>query len=124
MLKKVSTIFLLVIATIFFLVLGMNEWIMTSIYGEEFLPASTALVILVAASGVSAVFFWSTSLIFSLGRVDVRLKAYLLALVLGGSVAWFLIPAYGATGLAIAMLLAVTIMQSIFVVVCRSALRE
>jgi O-antigen/teichoic acid export membrane protein len=123
MLKKISSMLALVTAVIFFLVLVMNEWIMTFIYGEEFLPASTALVILVAASGVSAALFWSTSLIFSLGRVDVRLKAYLLALVVGGSVAWLLIPLYGATGLAIAMLLAVIIMQGIFVFVCRSALR-
>jgi|SRR3989344_981591 len=123
MLKKVSSMFALVIAAIFVLVLGMNEWIMTFIYGEEYLPASTTLTILVAASGVSAVFFWSTSLIFSLGRVDVRLKAYLLALILGGSIAWLLIPSYGATGLAIAMLLAVMIVQGIFVLVCRNALR-
>lgn len=124
MLKKVSSMLALVTATIFLLVLGANERIITFIYGEEFLPASTALVILVAASGVSAVLFWSTSLIFSLGRVNARLQAYLLALVLGGSVAWLLIPLYGATGLAIAMLVAVIIIQGVIVLVCRNALRK
>lgn len=123
MLTRMSTIIACMAAGMLAVALVAGGRLTTLVYGEEYRPASTAFSILVAAAGVGAVLFWSTSLIMSLGRVDARLKAYLAALVVGASTAWFLIPQYGATGLAIAMLAAIVVMQGILVFVCRLELR-
>lgn len=123
MLRKVSGLLICLILPIFAVSLLFNKEILTLIYGDEYRPAALSFTILVAASGIGAVFFWSTSLIFSLGRVDVRLKAYLLALILGGTLAYLLTPVYGAAGLAIAMLVAVAALHTLFVYMSTRSLR-
>ena len=123
MLKKVTSLLACLIVPIFTIALVLGEWIMTFIYGNEYRPAAISFVILLAAAGISAIFFWSTSLIFSLGRVDVRLKAYLLSLLVGGTLAYLLTPVYGATGLAVSLLVAVAIQLLMFLSVSVRSLR-
>lgn len=124
MLGRVTALLGGLVAGIFLLALLFGEWLLTFAYGEDYRPAAPALRVLVAAAGLGAALFWSTSLIVSLGRVDARLRAYLLALAVSGSLAWVLVPAWGATGLAAAMLAAIVIMQGVFVTVCLRGLRD
>lgn len=124
MLKKISGALGAVIMAIFLVALAVSGWLLPAIYGPEFGPASTAFTILVAAAGIGASLFWSTSLIVSLGRVNARLRAYLAALFVSAPLAWFLVPTLGATGLAMAMLAAIVTMQSVLVTVCRLELRR
>lgn len=113
-----------VVSVFFVLALLFGTPLMTFVYGDAYRPAATALIVLVAAAGLGAVFFWSTSLIISLGRVDARLRAYVAALLVSGSIAWVLVPDYGATGLAVAMLAAIVVMQGMFVFVCLRVLGQ
>lgn len=118
MLGKVTTVLGALVILLFALAVPFGEQLMVLVYGQDFQPAAKALLLLVAAAGIGASFFWSPSLIISLGRVDARLRAYLAALGVSGAVAWWLVPGYGATGLGAAMLCAVLVMQGVFVAVC------
>lgn len=124
MLKRTTVAIAAIVVVIFLLALLFGERILTFLYGDDYRPAAAALLLLVAAAGIGAIVFWSTSLIISLGRVDARLRGYLAALILSGSVAWLLVPTSGATGLAVAMLTAIFVLQAVFVPVCLRALRD
>jgi O-antigen/teichoic acid export membrane protein len=124
MLRRITLLFGALFTGVFLVALVAGRPVMVMVYGEEFRPAGTALLVLVAAAGIGAALFWSTSLIVSLGRVDARLRGYLAALAASAALAWWLVPAMGATGLAVAMLAAIVIMQSVFVWVCDGELRR
>ena len=82
----------------------INEWLITSLFGNEYLEAANPYLVLICNSFLMVVFFWRRALIQSLGLVKIRFFVKLVALVCGASIAYVLIPSMGATGLAIGLL--------------------
>jgi O-antigen/teichoic acid export membrane protein len=101
----------------------ISEWMITLIYGIDYQAGTLPFVILLVAGVVSTLLFWSTPIIFSLGRVDIRLKAYLAALALGLSLGYPLGLHYGATGISIALCVSIIFIHAVFLRVAIKELR-
>jgi O-antigen/teichoic acid export membrane protein len=122
MLKRV-TLFLSIPLGIFFMILlFFNEKIIVLIYGGSYRNAGKPFLFLFATSTLGAVFFWTLSVIFGLGKVNLRLLVYAIALIIGAVIALLLAPSLGATGIAIALLTTEIIIQITFILVIKSGL--
>lgn len=115
MLRKISGLFLIpgtiAITIIFFL----RKWIIVTVFGNEYLKAAEPFFFLMLTALLLAIFFWSLSMIQSLGLIKLRFVVYLLAIIFGGGVSWLLIPYWGATGSAIGLLTSHSIITACFV---------
>lgn len=115
MLRKISGLFLIpgtvAITFIFFL----RKWIIVTVFGNEYLKAAEPFFFLMLTALLLAIFFWSLSMIQSLGLIKLRFIVYLLAIVFGGGASYFLIPYWGATGAAIGLLTSHSIITASFV---------
>lgn len=115
MLRKISGLFLIpgtiAITIIFFL----RNWIIVTVFGTEYLKAAEPFFFLMLTALLLAIFFWSLSMIQSLGLIKLRFVVYLLAIIFGGGASWLLIPYWGATGSAIGLLTSHSIITACFV---------
>lgn len=71
-----------------------------TVYGVAYAPASPSFCVLLSGSLLSAVFFWHVPLIQSLGLVRLRLLTAIAGLILSISIAFLLVPSFGALGSA------------------------
>jgi O-antigen/teichoic acid export membrane protein len=115
MLRKISGLFLIpgtiAITIIFFL----RKWIIVTVFGNEYLKAAEPFFFLMLTALLLAIFFWSLSMIQSLGLIKLRFVVYLLAIIFGGGASWLLIPYWGAIGSAIGLLTSHSIITACFV---------
>lgn len=121
MLGKITRMLVAPIGLLLVIAFFISGWLITRIYGVDYQSATLPFMILLIASSLSALFFWSTPIILSLGRINLRLKTHVVALSVGLLTGFLLGPSYGATGVAIALCLAVIILHSVFV---RATIRE
>ncbi|HRU60077.1 MAG TPA: oligosaccharide flippase family protein [Bacteroidia bacterium] len=82
----------------------LNRWVIVTLYGAEYAPAAASFFYFLIASVVGVMTFWSIPLIQSLGLVGLRIKVYVVTILGGSLLAWWLIGQWQATGMAIALL--------------------
>ncbi len=81
-----------------FVVLGMaifGKWIIRIAYTEPFVPAYSAMMILLVGSGFSNVFFWNRKLLLAFGKANIPLLILAAAAALKVGLSFWLVPAYG-----------------------------
>ena len=114
MLGKITRLLLAPIGALLVLAFVLGGWLITRIYGAEYGSATIPFLILMVASSLSALFFWTTPIIISLGRTDYRMKIYFAGLIVGVTVGGLLGTPYGATGIALALCAVVVIIHAAF----------
>jgi O-antigen/teichoic acid export membrane protein len=82
----------------------LNRWVIVTVYGQEYAPAAASFFYFLVASVVGVMTFWSIPLVQSLGLVGLRIKVYLVTIIGGSLLAWWLIGKWQAAGMAIALL--------------------
>jgi O-antigen/teichoic acid export membrane protein len=88
---------------LFFLaMLLFGPWIL-SIWGKEYVPAYSTMMILIIGYGISNIFFWNRTLLLSFGKANIPLYIMAAAAVLKTGLAFVFVPTHGMT--AEAMLL-------------------
>lgn len=117
MLVKITSIAL--IPGLIFIVLTyfLNEWIITTVYGMEYLPATTAFLYFVIGAVLGATTFWTLPLVQSLGIVRIRIKVYIATIVLGTTLAYLLVPTMHNAGMSLALLITNIMNMLIFIYV-------
>ena len=81
-----------------FVVLGMaifGKWIIRIAYTEPFVPAYSAMMILLVGSGFSTIFFWNRKLLLAFGKANIPLLILAAAAALKVGLSFWLVPAYG-----------------------------
>ncbi len=71
------------------------------IYGQEFVPAYAATMILLAGFGISNIFFWNRSLLLSFGKANIPFYVLLLAALMKVGLSFWLVPRLGIIGEAL-----------------------
>lgn len=84
----------------------VREPLLSTLYGKEFSGAADPFFVSLIGALQGSVFFWALPLIQSLGLIRKRFLVYLTAIVTGALFGLWLIPGYGATGAALALLAA------------------
>lgn len=115
MLSKITGLFFVPGAIGLAIIYFLREWIIVTVFGNDYLPAAQPFFYLMLTAFLIAVFFWNLSMIQSLGLVKLRFIVYLIAIAIGGAVSFVLIPLMGATGSAIGLLLAYVVITIGFV---------
>ena len=78
----------------------LGPWIISLTYGPEFIPAHSSLLILLAGVFVVNIFYWNRNALLPLGMPEYPTKVYFVgALIRVGAILW-LVPQYGAHGMA------------------------
>ncbi len=75
-----------------------SPWLIGLLYGEEFVPAAPALVILLVGLGFAHILIWSRPALLALGRSDYPMKVNVLIAVLKIIGVFALLPAFGYIG--------------------------
>ncbi len=106
MLYKITRI--TIVPSVIFLVLSffLKDWMIIKIYGKEFIAAAQPFIFLLMGAIQGSIFFWVLPLIQSLGLTTMRFRVYLIAIILGATLSYLLLPIYQATGVAIGLLAA------------------
>ncbi|MGB7325667.1 MAG: oligosaccharide flippase family protein [Rubripirellula sp.] len=99
--KKIIPLIVVAILVLFF---ASSE--IAGLWGEEFREAGWTTFLLSSRAMVFFVFFWTNSLILSLGRVRFQFVVSLVTTVIGFAIAMPLTTRFGANGMAFSMLLA------------------
>ncbi|HMT28123.1 MAG TPA: oligosaccharide flippase family protein [Bacteroidia bacterium] len=103
-------------AVIFMLVAYFfNEFIITLLFGKQYLGAATTFSLLTGASLLYAMFFWIQPLLQALDLVSSRLYVSIMGLLIGVVSAYILIPKYGSNGMAVTMILINIVMPGFFI---------
>lgn len=89
----------------------LKDFIITSLYGKAFAPASLPFFWFVLGAVIGSIFFWTLPLMQSLDLIKYRLGIYIICIIVSGTLGFILIPMWQATGMAIA-LLATTVIVS------------
>ncbi len=107
---------LLLIPSIAFvaIVYFLRDYIIQLTYGEEYLEAGKPFLFLTINAVVGAILFWNLPLLLSLGMAKFRFFINVGSLVIGGLVAYLLIPTYNTNGAAIGLLVANGFVVGIF----------
>jgi O-antigen/teichoic acid export membrane protein len=107
---------LLVIPSIVFvaIVYFFRDYIIILTYGKEYLEAAKPFLFLTINAVVGAILFWNLPLLLSLGMAKFRFYVNVVSLVLGGLVAYLLIPTYSTNGAAIGLLVANSFVIGVF----------
>jgi O-antigen/teichoic acid export membrane protein len=92
-----------------------NDFIITLVFGKEYLEAASTFALLTVASLLYSVFFWMQPLLQALNMTGLRLRVSVIGLLTGIIAAYILIPQYGADGMAVTMIIMNIIMPAIFV---------
>jgi O-antigen/teichoic acid export membrane protein len=78
------------------LVMGiLGKWIIRIAYTEPFVPAYSAMMILLVGFGFSNVFFWNRKLLLAFGKANIPLLILAAAAALKVGLSFWLVPAYG-----------------------------
>lgn len=81
----------------FFLVmLIFGPWIL-SIWGKEYVPAYSTMMILIAGYGVSNIFFWNRTLFLSFGKANIPLYIMTAVAIVKTALAFVFVPNHGIT---------------------------
>ena len=115
MLRTTTKLFLIPSVIALAIIFVLKKWMIKLLFGAEYLPAASPFFFLMMAALMSSVFFWGLSMIQSLGMIKLRFVAYIIAILTGGTAAYFLIPVYGATGAALGALIANIVINGSFV---------
>ena len=115
MLRTTTKLFLIPSLIGLAVIFVLKKWIIQLLFGAEYLPAASPFFYLMMVALMSSVFFWGLSMIQSLGMIKLRFVAYIIAILTGGTAAYFLIPVYGATGAALGALIANIVINGSFV---------
>ena len=83
----------------------MQDWIITFLYGDQYIQAAAPFFYLSIHAVLGAVVFWLVYLLLSLNLVVVRFWITFTSGVIIFATGYLLIPQYGATGLAISLLI-------------------
>ena len=78
------------------------------------MEASGTFALLTVASLLYSVFFWLQPLLQALNMTAIRLKVSLIGLITGIIAAYYLVPEYGAEGMALTMIIMNVVMPGIF----------
>lgn len=81
----------------------LNKWVIVQVYGAEYAPAAASFFYFLLTSVIGVTTFWSIPLIQSLGLATLRVKVYVITILAGSALAWWLIGLYQSTGMAIAL---------------------
>jgi len=124
MLYKITRI--TIIPSVIFLVLSyfLKDFIILKIYGKEFIYAAKPFFYLLTGAIQGSIFFWVLPLIQSLGLTTMRLRVYLIAILLGATASYLLVPHYHATGVAIGLLIANIYITTRFIYVANKKIIE
>jgi O-antigen/teichoic acid export membrane protein len=93
----------------------LNEWIIITVYGAEYVEATHSFFYFLAGATLGAVTFWTLPLIQSLGLVKMRVKVYAITIIAGSMLAWLLIPTMQAAGMALALLITNVLNMIVFI---------
>jgi O-antigen/teichoic acid export membrane protein len=102
-------------AVFFMIAFLFNEYIMVTVFGEEYRPAGKTFYLLTGASLVGAILFWVQPLLQAIDLLTIRIGIYLAGIFVGLISAYLLIPEYGSYGMAISMIVMNTVMPGMFV---------
>lgn len=72
----------------------LGPWLISAVYGVEFVEASEAFFYHVISAISGTIFFWNLSLILSLGLVKLRIVVSAIGAMAGAAIAYWLIPEY------------------------------
>ncbi|MBL0102480.1 MAG: oligosaccharide flippase family protein [Bacteroidetes bacterium] len=95
----------------------LNKWIIVTVYGIDYAPASDAFYYFLIGAVLGAATFWTLPLVQSLGIVTVRIKIYVMTIFLGSLLAYLLVPAMQSAGLSLALLVTNILNMVIFIYV-------
>jgi O-antigen/teichoic acid export membrane protein len=84
----------------------LGEWVIVTMYGEEYSDAAQPFLWHLGSATLAAAFFWLLPLMQSLGVIHSRFFISLGAVTIGASLAWPLAQSHGAIGVAVASLAA------------------
>lgn len=110
---------LFIVATFF-----LNEWIIKTVYGVEYLPATTAFLYFVIGAVLGASTFWTLPLVQGLGIVRIRIKVYIATILLGTTLAYLLVPTMHNSGMALALLITNMMNMLIFIYVAEMKVND
>ncbi|TNE55610.1 MAG: hypothetical protein EP338_02230 [Bacteroidetes bacterium] len=88
-----------------------KDFLITFIYGSNFLPAADVFWVVLFAAIIASVTFWNITLLISLNEVNYRFKMNLFILFVSLPTAYLVIPSYGALGAAI-ILVGIKLLES------------
>lgn len=106
MIKQTTFMILLPVSLLLLIVILWKQEIIILVYGAQYKGAENPLVLHLFSALISAITFWSLSLILSLGLVTFRFFASLASLIVGALIAIILTPEYGAVGTAVGVFIA------------------
>lgn len=102
----------------------LNDWIIRTVYGVEYLPATQAFFYFVIGAVLGATTFWTLPLIQSLGIVRIRIKVYIATILFGTTLAYLLIPTMHNSGMALALLSTNIMNMLIFIYVAEKKVND
>lgn len=106
MINKITKLALIPVTFFLAFVFVFKGHIITLIYGEEFRAAASTFFIHFIGAAQGSLFFWCLPMIQGLGLTYLRLKSYVIAIIIDLILAWTLTPQFGANGVAIGLLAA------------------
>lgn len=83
------------------IMLFFGKWLIGWIYGQEFVPAYAATMILLAGFGFSNIFFWNRSLLLSFGKANIPLYVLFAAAAVKIGLSFWIVPKFGIIGEAL-----------------------
>lgn len=93
-----------------------GEWLIVTIFGNEYAQAGLTFGILSVSAALQAVLFWMQPLLQAFDLMSQRVWVFLTGIVTGAGAAFLLVPETGSTGMAWAVVISQTIMTIIFVI--------
>lgn len=110
------TLLAVIPSSIFFLIaMFFNEWIMVTIFGNDFRMAGETFYLLTGASLIGAILFWVQPLLQAINLMTIRIGIYLAGIIIGLAFAYFLIPLHGSAGMAVSMVIMNAAMPGLFI---------
>jgi O-antigen/teichoic acid export membrane protein len=82
-------------------VLILGPWLISGIWGPEFLPSYAILLILLVGVIVVNILYWNRNVLLPLGRPEYPTRVHLVAAVLKTLGVFVLVPRWGASGMAV-----------------------
>ena len=95
----------------------LSDWIITTVYGIEYLPATKAFFFFVIGAVLGGATFWTLPLVQSLGIVKVRIIIYIATIFIGSALAYLLIPSMQNAGMSLALLITNIFNMVIFIAI-------
>jgi len=78
-----------------------SELVIELAFGKDYLPAANPFKILIIGSVLSSLFFWNQSIMQSFGLIALRFYVYLITILFGGLISYYLlVPQSGTVGMA------------------------